>query len=77
MKRVKVSNKVDNKCLASSMGCRTYNGYDINFDFKEVIQDCLSGKEVTQISANQKDGRGNIAPTTIIFLHLLWKVVEM
>ena len=66
MKRVKVSNKVDNKCLASSMGCRTYNGYDINFDFKEVIQDCLSGKEVTQISANQKDGRGNIAPTTII-----------
>ena len=66
MKKVIVNDKINTLCLASSMGCRTYNGYDINFNFSEVIDDCLRGKHPYQVSGNQKDGRGNIAPVTII-----------
>lgn len=46
--------------------CRTYNGYDINFNFREIIDDLLSDREVNQFSGNQKDSRGNICPVTII-----------
>lgn len=66
MKKVIATNKPNCAALASSMGCRTYNGFDINFNFKEVMDDCLNGKSPTQYSANQKDGRGNICPVTII-----------
>ncbi len=58
----------------STMGCRTYNGYDINYE--EVFRrnlDCVVGKNGLTIddiepyySAAQKDGRGNICPETII-----------
>lgn len=58
----------------STMGCRTYNGYDINYE--EVFRrnlDCVLGKNGLTIddiepyySAAQKDGRGNICPETII-----------
>lgn len=58
----------------STMGCRTYNGYDINYE--EVFRhnlDCVLGKNGFTIddiepyySAAQKDGRGNICPETII-----------
>ena len=41
-------NKLDPRTYVSTMGCRTYNGYDIN--------------GLGQL----KDGRGNIAPVTII-----------
>lgn len=51
--------------VASSMGCRTYNGWDVNFDFKQELARAMAGK-TPQISANQKDGRGNICPVTII-----------
>ena len=47
MKKVIVSNKVNQKSLASSMGCRTYNGYDINFNFKCAI---IFGNEANGIS---------------------------
>lgn len=52
--------------------CRTYNGYDINADadyflgvFKWIAK---NGKPTDNmlLSANQKDGRGNICPVTII-----------
>lgn len=45
-------NKNDPKTYVSTMGCRTYNGLDINAD------------EGT--NAQTKDGRGNICPVTII-----------
>lgn len=67
MKKVVLTNNYNNQLnIASSMGCRTYNGWDVNFDIKKVVADCLAGKEVDQYSANQKDGRGNICPVTII-----------
>lgn len=42
----------DPKTYVSTMGCRTYNGSDINAD--------------PGVNPQTKDGRGNIAPTTII-----------
>ena len=42
----------DPKTYVSTMGCRTYNGSDINAD--------------PGVNTQTKDGRGNIAPTTII-----------
>lgn len=58
----------------STMGCRTYNGYDINYE--EVFRrnlDCVVGANGLTLndiepyySAAQKDGRGNICPETII-----------
>ena len=44
--------KNDPKTYVSTMGCRTYNGSDINAD--------------PGVNPQTKDGRGNIAPTTII-----------
>ena len=44
--------KNDPKTFVSTMGCRTYNGSDINAD--------------PGVNPQTKDGRGNIAPTTII-----------
>jgi len=55
----------------STMGCRTVNGLDINaFDnFKRNVQCILDGRydDIDDVfSGVQKDGRGNICPTTII-----------
>ena len=44
--------KNDPKTYVSTMGCRTYNGYDINAD--------------PGVNPQTKDGRGNICPVTII-----------
>ena len=59
--------------MASTMGCRTYSAFDINFDedyFRGVIRSFIDDKgklpRGTLISGTQKDGRGNIAPATII-----------
>ena len=56
--------------IMSTMGCRTQNGADINFEesyinnVKSVIYNgCVKDN---MISAAQKDGRGNICPVTII-----------
>ena len=66
--------KIYPDCEMSTMGCRTYNGYDINYE--EVFRrnlDCVVGanglteKDIEPYySAAQKDGRGNICPETII-----------
>lgn len=50
--------KNDPRTYVSSMGCRTYNGYDIN--------------GLGQL----KDGRGNIAPVTIIMPTLAMKAIS-
>ena len=51
--------------------CRTTNGADINFIdiYKDTVEDILQDKRIRKdgkLSANQKDGRGNICPVTII-----------
>ena len=55
----------------STMGCRTVNGSDINFEplYRRNIKSVIdTGKPIcrTLKSSIQKDGRGNICPTTII-----------
>ena len=57
--------------IFSTMGCRTANGADVNFKslYEQNIKSAISnGKLIcdTLTSAAQKDGRGNICPTTII-----------
>ena len=58
--------------VMSTMGCRTYNGYDINADasyFLDIFNKIAETGKVQDnwlLSANQKDGRGNICPVTII-----------
>ena len=56
--------------------CRTYNGYDANFDFGYVIDNIIKYNKPPKdyfYSGNQKDGRGNIAPATIILPTLAMK----
>jgi ribonucleoside-triphosphate reductase len=55
----------------STMGCRTANGADVNFKdlYEKNIHSVIENGSLvcdTLLSAVQKDGRGNIAPTTII-----------
>jgi len=52
--------KNDPKTYVSTMGCRTYNGADINAD--------------PGVNPQTKDGRGNICPVTIIMPTLAMKV---
>lgn len=55
-----------------SHNCRTNNGYDVNFTedyFKSLLMEILETGDVPDnylCSAIQRDGRGNIAPQTII-----------
>ncbi len=55
--------KNDPKTYVSTMGCRTYNGKDINAD--------------EGVNPQTKDGRGNIAPVTIIMPTLAMEAKEM
>ena len=66
-------NPIENLSVAifSTMGCRTANGYDINWfeSWKEAINDIINGKIPDYeflATGQQKDGRGNICPATII-----------
>ena len=56
--------------IFSTMGCRTANGADVNFEdsFRDSLRKMIEGKDVSHDikSAIQKAGRGNIAPATII-----------
>ena len=58
--------------IMSTMGCRTYNAYDVNSDrefwFNIFLYITENGKlpRYKMWSANQKDGRGNICPVTVI-----------
>lgn len=56
--------------------CRTYNGYDANFDFGYIVDNIIKYNQPPKdyfYSGNQKDGRGNIAPATIILPTLAMK----
>lgn len=67
--------------VMSTMGCRTQNGYDINFgeiyedNIKSVIENGTL-KHPYFLSGAQKDGRGNICPQTIILPTLAMEALE-
>lgn len=61
----------DIKALFSTMGCRTANGFDINWEsqWKSALDDYIKNDVVPNdmlCTGQLKDGRGNIAPATII-----------
>jgi ribonucleoside-triphosphate reductase len=68
--------------MMSTMGCRTYNGFDINFTedyFREVIRRTINDKTPPRDmlwSGIQKDGRGNIAPATVILPMIAMKAKQ-
>lgn len=68
--------------IMATMGCRTYNGGDINADvdyFYNIIKDLIDTKEIHDYdlySHAQKDGRGNLCPVTIILPTLAMEVVD-
>ena len=57
---------------ASSMGCRTFNAFDINFNeeyFEQLLKETVKENKLPLnyvYSGIQKDGRGNIVPCTIV-----------
>jgi len=77
MKKILVSKERRPYEIVSTMGCRTYNGFDINSveSFKNnvlsIIKDGKPSDNVT--SGVAKDGRGNICPTTLILPTLAMK----
>ena len=57
--------------MNGTMGCRTWNGFDVNFeeDYRKNVAKVINGEllpDYVQTSGIQKDGRGNICPVTII-----------
>lgn len=65
--------------IFSTMGCRTANGADVNFneeDYEKLIDMSLEHKDISRLmlSKAQKDGRGNICPVTIILPTLAMEV---
>lgn len=73
----------DPKVLFSTMGCRTCQFTDINFDesYRANLNRVLQGEkiertDVQHISSNQKDSRGNICPVTIIMPTLAMQAVD-
>ena len=65
--------------LFSTMGCRTANGFDVNFktSYERNIKSILAGNGIIDDTASgaAKDGRGNIAPATIIMPTLAMEVL--
>lgn len=62
-------------------GCRTYNGYDINWhdSWKNALLEVANTGELKHTvlrSPRQKDGRGNISPVTIIMPTLAMEVKQ-
>lgn len=81
-KNLKIMSKIHPYEDFSTMGCRTVNGFDINFldCYKENVQCALEGtpfKYPDLWSAAQKDGRGNICPVTIILPTLAMEAKEL
>ena len=74
-----IADKDDKTTLCSTMGCRTYNGYDINWhdSWKNALLEVANTGELNHVvlrSPRQKDGRGNISPVTIILPTLAMQV---
>ena len=78
--RIGVKKIISPKTIFSTMGCRTSNGADINFkeiyarNIQKILNDDFDLD--TMYSANQKDGRGNICPVTIIMPTLAMQAKE-
>ena len=71
MKKLVVINKESPLEMASTMGCRTVNGADINAfdDLSEEFRKVIDGSNVDLFDfpiLSRKDSRGNISPCTII-----------
>ena len=71
--KLKATKINDPRTLFSTMGCRTCQFTDINFEesYRATIDRVLDGEvlrkeDIYHISSNQKDSRGNICPVTII-----------
>lgn len=66
--------------MMSTMGCRTYNGFDINSieSYKKNIRSVIDNGTLYDdvFSGVVKDSRGNICPTTIILPVLAMQVKE-
>ena len=68
--------------LFSTMGCRTVNGLDVNYleeykrSIKAFLEERFDDVNTTFVSAAQKDGRGNIAPATIILPTIAMMAIE-
>lgn len=65
--------------LCSTMGCRTYNGYDINWhdSWKNALLEVANTGKLSHTvlsSPRQKDGRGNISPVTILIFTLAMEI---
>lgn len=79
--KIEVSKKQVPQEIFSTMGCRTSNGLDVNFcEFEKHINEIIQNgtiSEVRHYSAAQKDGRGNICPTTIILPTVAMMAKEM
>lgn len=78
MKKLIVVNSESPLEMASTMGCRTVNGADINGqrDLIEVFRKVIDGSQVDLFDypiLSRKDSRGNICPTTIILPTLAMK----
>lgn len=78
MKKLIVVNSESPLEMASTMGCRTVNGADINGqrDLIEVFRKVIDGSQVDIFDypiLSRKDSRGNICPTTIILPTLAMK----
>ncbi len=70
MKKI-VPSKDGADTICSTMGCRTYNGWDINWApaWKDALKEVAKTGKLTHAvlrSGRQKDGRGNISPVTIL-----------
>ena len=70
MKKIIVKQEQSPMELFSTMGCRTANGADCNFEesYSKNIRAVIDNGTLydDMVSAAQKPGRGNICPTTII-----------
>ena len=68
--------------ITATMGCRTYNGGDVNANtkyFYGIIKDLIDTGKVNDYglySHAQKDGRGNLCPVTIIMPTVAMETVE-
>lgn len=80
MKKIRIKQNQVSTELFSTMGCRTQNGADINAldSYKKNIQTVINSGYLydNDISAAQKDGRGNICPVTIIMPTLAMEAKE-
>lgn len=79
-KKIKIKKEPLPHEIMSTMGCRTYNGFDISSieSYKKNISSVISSGVLYDDvqSGMTKDGRGNICPTTIIMPTIAMQAIE-